>query len=107
MKNGRRATGIVVLLLVVCVGMLVAMGNGVNDTWHYLMHGDDQITYQNRHFVNPSSVQLESNNLIATGKSYFGEQIYVTRKGDLTNLPAAIYTKKSGQVIEYSLSGGF
>lgn len=93
--------------LIIVLAVVVAFGNRINDEWHFLEHGYDQVTFDHRHFMNPESVSNRTSALIETGSSYHGEKIYVNSKSDLTRLPTNVYIKRKGQVLEYTLSGGF
>ena len=106
MKSGK-VKAFVFATIVIFAGVIVAAGNRTNDAWHYFLHGDDRITFDNRHFVNPTPIPAESTELVPTDQEYFGQRIYVSNQSDLKVLPAEIFIKKNGQVIGYSLSGGF
>lgn len=105
MRLGRMTVS-VFAFIVICIGLMAALGNRVNDAWHYLVHGDDQITFEQRHFIHATIVSAASTKLVATNEVYFGERIYVASGNGVNIVPGEVFIKKNGKVIRYTLSGG-
>lgn len=104
MRWARILIGIVVLLLV----LLGISGNSIIVLWHYLVHGDDRIVFEQRNFINPQYVgSINSIHLIPTANSFFGREIYVASPSDLKHLPGAVYIERNGAIWSYELSGGY
>lgn len=94
--------------LVLIVGVLAFTANRIDDTWHHFMHGNDRVTFHQRHYyVTPTNGETQdTTNLVPTGENSWGHAIYVERGS--SGLPAEVFLKGSnGTLTAYVLSGGF